>query len=101
MGRLVPVAVSRRGRETTRHFGHGGLADCGLLLPQCCFAPLARKAQYFGRGGWLADSDDLERYGCKREIVVGVVLFHKLIEAECHIDWNVQDLALFAEVLVA
>ena len=52
-------------------------------------------------GGWVADSDGLEGYGCKREIVVGVVLFHKLIETECHIDWNVQDLALFAEVLVA
>ena len=54
------------------------------------------------RGGDLvADPDGLEGYGRKREIVVGVVLFHKLIEAECHIDWNVQDLALFAEVLVA
>lgn len=52
-------------------------------------------------GDLVADPDDLEGYGCKREIVVGVVLFHKLIEAECHIDWNVQDLALFAEVLVA
>lgn len=73
----------------------------GVPCPGRCFAPLARKAQYFGRGGWLADSDGLEGYGCKREIVVGVVLFHKLIEAECHIDWNVQNLALFAEVLVA
>ena len=52
-------------------------------------------------GDLVADPDDLEGYGCKREIVVGVVLIHKLIEAECHIDWNVQDLALFAEVLVA
>lgn len=52
-------------------------------------------------GDLVADPDGLEGYGCKREIVVGVVLFHKLIEAECHIDWNVQDLALFAEVLVA
>lgn len=52
-------------------------------------------------GDLVADPDGLEGYGRKREIVVGVVLFHKLIEAECHIDWNVQDLALFAEVLVA
>ena len=52
-------------------------------------------------GDLVADPDGLEGYGCKREIVVGVVLFHKLIEAECHIDWNVQDLALFAEVLMA
>lgn len=52
-------------------------------------------------GDLVADPDGLEGYGCKREIVVGVVLFHKLIEAECHIDWNVQNLALFAEVLVA
>ena len=52
-------------------------------------------------GDLVADPDGLEGYGCKREIVVGVVLFHKLIEAECHIDWNVQNPALFAEVLVA
>lgn len=71
-GPFVPVAVSRRGRETTRYFRRG-----------------------------IADSDGLERYGCKREVVVGVVLFHKLIETECHIDWNVQDFALFAEVLAA
>lgn len=88
-------------RETSQHFGHSGGVGCRCLLSPCCFAPLARKAQYFGRGGWLADSDDLERYGCKREIVVGVVLFHKLIETECHIDWNVKDLALFAKVFVA
>lgn len=72
---FYPLDVSRLWRETSQHFGH--------------------------REDWVADSDGLERYGCKREIVVGVVLFHKLIEAECHIDWNVQDLALFAEVLAA
>lgn len=72
---FYPLAVSRFWRETSQHFGHGE--------------------------DWVADSDSLERYGCKREIVVGVVLFHKLIETECHIDWNVQDLALFAKVLVA
>lgn len=72
---FYPLAFSRLWRETSQHFGH--------------------------REDWVADSDGLERYGCKREIVVGVVLFHKLIEAECHIDWNVQDLALFAEVLAA
>lgn len=74
-GSFVPVAVLRRGHETMRHFGH--------------------------RENWIADSDGLERYGRKREIVVGVVLFHKLIETECHINWDVQDLALVAKVLAA
>ena len=74
----------------------------GFFCPGRCFAALPRKARYFGRGGdWIGDLDDLERYGRKREIVVGVVLFHKLIETECHIDWDVQDLALFAKVLAA
>lgn len=67
----------------------------GVPCPGRCFAALGIE------GDLVADPDGLEGYGCKREIVVGVVLFHKLIEAECHIDWNVQDLALFAEVLVA
>ena len=71
-----------------------GVAE-GAFGPFRCFAALGIE------GDLVADPDDLEGYGCKREIVVGVVLFHKLIEAECHIDWNVQDLALFAEVLVA
>lgn len=53
MGRLVPVAVSRRGRETTRHFGHGGLADCGLLLSQCCFALCAKHRSTLGIVGEL------------------------------------------------
>ena len=39
--------------------------------------------------------------GANEKSLLGVVLFHKLIEAECHIDWNVQDLALFAKVFVA
>ena len=52
-------------------------------------------------GDLVADPDGLEGYGCKREIVVGVILFHKLIKTKRHVDWNVQDLALFAEVLVA
>ena len=66
-----------------------------VFRPLRCFAALGIE------GDLVADPDGLEGYGCKREIVVGVVLFHKLIEAECHIDWNVQNLALFAEVLVA
>lgn len=74
----------------------------GFFCPGRCFATLPRKARYFGRGrDWIVDLDDLERYGRKREIVVGVVLFHKLIETECHINWDVQDLALFAKVLAA
>lgn len=74
----------------------------GFFCPGRCFAALPRKARYFGRGrDWIVDLDDLERYGRKREIVVGVVLFHKLIETECHINWDVQDLALYAEVLAA
>lgn len=72
---FYPLDVSHLWRETSQHFGH--------------------------REDWVADLDGLERYGCKREVVVGVVLFHKLIETECHIDWNVQDLALFAKVFVA
>lgn len=68
---------------------------CGVPCPGRCFAALGIE------GDLVADPDGLEGYGCKREIVIGVVLFHKLIEAECHIDWNVQDLALFAEVLAA
>lgn len=102
MGPYVPFAVSRLCRETARHFGHSGGAGCGFLLSRCCFALCAKQRNTLGMGGGgVADSDGLEGYGCKREIVVGVVLFHKLIETECHIDWNVQDLALFAEVLVA
>lgn len=102
VGAFVPFAVSRLCRETSRHFGHSGGAGCGFLLSRCCFALCAKQRNTLGMGGgWVADSDGLEGYGCKREIVVGVVLFHKLIETECHIDWNVQDLALFAEVLVA
>lgn len=74
----------------------------GVPCPGRCFATLPRKVRYFGRGrDWIVDLDDLERYGRKREIVVGVVLFHKLIETECHINWDVQDLALFAKVLAA
>lgn len=76
-GPFVPFAVSRLCRETTRHFGDGWGAwlDC--------------------RFKWL------ERYGREREIVIGVILFHKLIETKRHVDWNVQNLALFAEILVA
>ena len=75
MGPFVPVAFSRRSRE--------------------------RRVTLGVEGDLAADPDGLEGYRRKREIVVGIVLFHKLIETECHIDWNVQDLALFAEVLVA
>ena len=76
---------------------------CGGALSRSLFRGVAAKprAALGIEGDLVADPDGLEGYGCKREIVVGVVLFHKLIEAECHIDWNVQDLALFAEVLVA
>lgn len=81
---------------TSSDCGAGWMKDVadGAPCPGRCFAALGIE------GDLVADPDGLEGYGCKREIVVGVVLFHKLIEAECHIDWNVQDLALFAEVLV-
>ena len=102
MGCLVPVAVSRLCREATRSFGHGGELVVAAFYPLAVSRFWRETSQHFGHGeDWVADSDSLERYGCKREIVVGVVLFHKLIETECHIDWNVQDLALFAKVLVA
>ena len=72
--------------------------------PLRCFAALPRKARHFG-DGWGTGLDCgfkwLERYGCEREIVIGVILFHKLIETKRHVDWNVQNLALFAEILVA
>ena len=77
--------------------------SCGGALSRSLFRGVAAKPRVaLGiEGDLVADPDGLEGYGCKREIVAGVVLFHKLIEAECHIDWNVQNLALFAEVLVA
>ena len=72
--------------------------------PLRCFVALPRKARHFG-DGWGTGLDCgfkwLERYGCEREIVIGVILFHKLIETKRHVDWNVQNLALFAEILVA
>ena len=79
------------------------LGFCGLMKDVAdgvpcsgrCFAALGIE------GDLVADPDGLEGYGCKREIVVGVILFHKLIKTKRHVDWNVQDLALFAEVLVA
>lgn len=102
MGCLVPVAVSRLCRETTRCFGYRGGFGCHCLLSLAVSRLWHEKRAALGiEGDLVADPDGLEGYGCKREIVVGVVLFHKLIEAECHIDWNVQNLALFAEVLVA
>lgn len=102
MGCLVPVAVSRLCRETTRYFGRGGGFGCHCLLSFAVSRLWREKRVTLGiEGDLVADPDGLERYGCKREIVVGVVLFHKLIETECHIDWNVQELALFAKVLVA
>ena len=76
----------------------------GAFYPGRCFAALPRKARHFG-DGWRARLDCrfkwLERYGREREIVIGVILFHKLIETKRHVDWNVQNLALFAEILVA
>lgn len=102
MGRLVPVAVSRRAAKPRAPLGMEGELVVTAFYPLAVSRFWRETSQHFGhREDWVADSDSLERYGCKREIVVGVVLFHKLIETECHIDWNVQDLALFAEVLVA
>ena len=85
-----------------RGFGHRGGFGYHCLLSLAISRLWREKRVTLGiEGDLVADPDGLEGYGCKREIVVGVVLFHKLIEAECHIDWNVQNLALFAEVLVA
>lgn len=83
----------------------GGLGCCNALS-LCFFAPLARNAQHLGKcidvwTGLDCGFKWLERYGCEREIVIGVILFHKLIETKRHVDWNVQNLALFAEILVA
>lgn len=92
------ILLRLRPRIVGLHEGRG----CGGLLSPSLFRGAAAKPRVtLVMEGLVVGSDDLEGYGCKREIVVGVVLFHKLIEAECHIDWNVQDLALFAEVLVA
>ena len=89
-----------------RYFGDGWGRGCCNALSLCFFAPLARNAQHLGKcidvwTGLDCGFKWLERYGCEREIVIGVILFHKLIETKRHVDWNVQNLALFAEILVA
>lgn len=83
----------------------GGRGCCGFLS-LCFFAALPRNAQHLGKciDAWTGLDCRfkwLERYGREREIVIGVILFHKLIETKRHVDWNVQNLALFAEILVA
>lgn len=87
-------------------WGWMGGRGCCNALSLCFFAPLARNAQHLGKcidvwTGLDCGFKWLERYGCEREIVIGVILFHKLIETKRHVDWNVQNLALFAEILVA
>lgn len=106
MGPFVPVAVSRLRRERRVALGMDGGRGCCGFLSLCFFAPLARNAQHLGKcidvwTGLDCGFKWLERYGCEREIVIGVILFHKLIETKRHVDWNVQNLALFAEILVA
>lgn len=105
-GPFVPVAVSRLCRERRVTLGMDGGRGCCNALSLCFFAPLARNAQHLGKcidvwTGLDCGFKWLERYGCEREIVIGVILFHKLIETKRHVDWNVQNLALFAEILVA
>lgn len=89
-----------------RLFGHGGGLGRCRLLSLGFFAALPRNAQHLGKciDAWTGLDCRfkwLERYGREREIVIGVILFHKLIETKRHVDWNVQNLALFAEILVA
>lgn len=86
--------------------GMDGGFGCCRFLSLCFFAALTRNAQHLGKcidawAGLDCGFKWLERYGCEREIVIGVILFHKLIETKRHVDWNVQNLALFAEILVA
>ena len=106
VGYSVPFAVSRLYRERRVTLGMDGGRGCCNALSLCFFAPLARNAQHLGKcidvwTGLDCGFKWLERYGCEREIVIGVILFHKLIETKRHVDWNVQNLALFAEILVA
>lgn len=106
MGIRVPVAVSRLCRERRVALGMDGGRGCCGFLSLCFFAALPRNAQHLGKciDAWTGLDCRfkwLERYGREREIVIGVILFHKLIETKRHVDWNVQNLALFAEILVA
>ena len=106
VGAFCPLRCFAALPRKARYFGDGWGRGCCNALPLCFFAPLARNAQHLGKcidvwTGLDCGFKWLERYGCEREIVIGVILFHKLIETKRHVDWNVQNLALFAEILVA
>lgn len=106
VGAFCPLRCFAALSRKARYFGDGWGAWLLQRLIPLRFAPLARNAQHLGKcidvwTGLDCGFKWLERYGREREIVIGVILFHKLIETKRHVDWNVQNLALFAEILVA